>query len=156
MRGLSDSIRGYLRAQFLLNYIFILMIRTMRMMMRMMTGIMVCGGYTNRVYVYLSIGKSSVGISSGFWSSSSSCCRWWFEDYDCDGNVDDGDLGVTLVYKNTKRNMDFVGDFKKTRNIYLNLLFSFVQLGLKLHLSYSHLHLVNINVIHVDVCPHKI
>ena len=53
MRGLSDSIRGYLRAQFLLDYIVILMIRTMRMMMRMMTGIMVCGGYTNRVYVYL-------------------------------------------------------------------------------------------------------
>ena len=38
------------------------------------------------------------------------------EDYDCDGNVDDDDdLSVTLVYKDTKRNMDFVCDFKKTR-----------------------------------------
>ena len=37
------------------------------------------------------------------------------EDYDCDGNVgDDDDLGVTLVFKDTKRNMDFVSDFKKT------------------------------------------
>ena len=43
------------------------------------------------------------------------------EDYDCNGNVDDyDDLCVTLVNKNTKRNMDFVGDFKKTWNIYLN------------------------------------
>ena len=33
------------------------------------------------------------------------------EDYDCDGNVDD-DLGVTLVYKDTKRNVDFVCDSK--------------------------------------------
>ena len=35
------------------------------------------------------------------------------EDYDCDGNVDDDDdLGVTLVYKDTKRNVDFVCDSK--------------------------------------------
>ena len=38
------------------------------------------------------------------------------EDYDCDDNVDDdAHLGVTLGYKDTKRNMDFVGDFKKSR-----------------------------------------
>ena len=37
------------------------------------------------------------------------------EDYDCDDNVDDyDDLSVTLVYKDTKSNMDFVCDFKKT------------------------------------------
>ena len=37
-------------------------------------------------------------------------------DYDCDDNViDDSDLGVTLVYKDTKRNVDFVGDFENTR-----------------------------------------
>ena len=47
------------------------------------------------------------------------------EDYDCDGcDVDDDDdLGVTLVYKNTKRNMDF----KKTWNIYLNFLNDFLK-----------------------------
>ena len=43
------------------------------------------------------------------------------EDYDCDGNVvDDDDLGVTLVYKDT--NMDFVCDFKKTRKYLSTLL----------------------------------
>ena len=37
------------------------------------------------------------------------------EDYDCDGNDDDDDdLSVTLVYKDSKSNMDFVCDFKKT------------------------------------------
>ena len=37
------------------------------------------------------------------------------EDYDCGGNVDDDDdLSVTLVYKDTERNMNFVCDFKKT------------------------------------------
>ena len=47
---------------------------------------------------------------------------------DFDGNVDDDDdLGVTLVYKDTKRNMDFVGDFKETRNIYLNFLKDFLK-----------------------------
>ena len=38
------------------------------------------------------------------------------EDYDCDGNVgDDDDLGVTLVHshKDAKRNMDFIGNFKR-------------------------------------------
>ena len=45
------------------------------------------------------------------------------EDYDCDGNVgDDDDLGVTLVFKDTKRNMDFVSDFKKTRKYLYELL----------------------------------
>ena len=41
------------------------------------------------------------------------------EDYDWDGNVDDDDdLGVTLVYKDSNRNMDFVCDFKKTRKYF--------------------------------------
>ena len=54
--------------------------------------------------------------------------------------------------------MDFVGGFKKTRKYLselLELLFpqrSFVQLGLKLHLSYRHLHVVNISLKHFDVC----
>ena len=58
------------------------------------------------------------------------------EDYDCDGNVDD-DLGVTLVYKDTKTNIYFVSGFKKTRKyLYelLELLFPqrfCVRLGLK-------------------------
>ena len=42
-------------------------------------------------------------------------------------NVDnDDDLCVTLVYKDTKRNMDFVSDFKNTKNIYLNILKDFL------------------------------
>ena len=49
------------------------------------------------------------------------------EGYACDGNVDyDDDLGVTLVYKDTERNMDFVGDFKILGNIYLNFLNNFL------------------------------
>ena len=53
------------------------------------------------------------------------------EDYDCDGNVDDDDdddLGVTLVYKDTKRHMDFVGDTKKTRKYISELLQRFPHL----------------------------
>ena len=47
------------------------------------------------------------------------------EDYDCDGcDVDvDDDLGVTLVHK---RNMDFVGDIKKTRKYISKLLQHFL------------------------------
>ena len=45
------------------------------------------------------------------------------EDYDFDGNVvGDDDLGVTLVFKDTKRNMDFLCDFKKTRKYSSELL----------------------------------
>ena len=53
------------------------------------------------------------------------------EDYDCDGNADDDDLGVTLVYKDTKRNMDFVCDFLDILNDFLKDFV--VQLGSKLH-----------------------
>ena len=50
------------------------------------------------------------------------------EDYDCDGcDVDDDDdLGVTLVYKDSKRNMDFVSDIKKTRKYISKLLQNFL------------------------------
>ena len=49
------------------------------------------------------------------------------EDYDCYGSVNN-DLGVTLVYKDTKRNNDFVCDFKKTRKYLSNLLEQFPYL----------------------------
>ena len=79
---------------------------------------------------------------------------------DYDGTVDD-DLGVTLVDETTKRIMNSFGDFKKTRNIYLNFLNDFLKdllfdKGLKLYFSYSPSHLVNINLKRLDVCLHKI
>ena len=49
-------------------------------------------------------------------------------DYDCDCNVDDDDdLGVTMVYKDTKRNMILSVILKRLGNIYLNFLNDFVK-----------------------------
>ena len=50
------------------------------------------------------------------------------EDYDCGDYDYDDDLGVTLVYKDTKRNIYFVGDFKKTRKYLSELLERFPHL----------------------------
>ena len=51
------------------------------------------------------------------------------------------DLGVTLVYEDTKtfskRNMDFVGDFKKTRKYLSDLLEQFPYLVIYIQLISS-------------------
>ena len=58
------------------------------------------------------------------------------EDYDCYGCVNN-DLGVTLVYEDTKTNMDFVGDFKKTRKYLSKLLEQFPYLVIYIQLISS-------------------
>ena len=57
------------------------------------------------------------------------CRGYMIDDYACDCNVDDDDddLGVTLVNKDTKRNMIFFCDLTNTRNIYLNILNDFLK-----------------------------